>query len=384
MRLLKEFDFKYKVVLVRVDFNVPFDKKGRIADDSRIRAAVPTINYLVSKKAIVLLATHIGRPNGKVVGALRTDTVAKQLEKLLRKKVMKVDDCIGADVMDAVNELIPGEVLMLENVRFHEGEKANDAYFAQALAELADIYVNDAFGASHRSHASVAGVTQYLPSCAGLLLEKEINMLAKAVTPKKPAMAVLGGAKLSTKVSLIATLLKKYDYVLLGSAMATAFYKAQGHEVGKSLIEKAFVSKAKTLLKNKKIMLPEDVVLSNGKTVAPDKVPKSQAILDIGPKTIKTYAALLKKAKTVVWNGPLGYFENKKFAKGTYGIAKALAKSKGITVAGGGETVDAINTLKLAKKFTHVSTGGGASLAFLEKGTLPALTALDANQKKFI
>ena len=383
MRSLKDYNFRYKTVLVRVDFNVPFDKKGSIADDSRIKAALPTIKYLLSKKAIVLLLTHIGRPKGKVVENLRTDKVAKRLEKLLGKKVMKCDDCIGPTVIDDVNELIPGEVLMLENARFHAGEEANDVYFAQSLAELADVYVNDAFSNSHRLHASMVGITNYLPSCAGFLLEKEIKMLSKALKPKKPAIALLGGAKLSTKLSLIKRLLKKFDKVLLGGAMITPFYKAKGYEVGKSLIEKEFVGKAKQLLKNKKIVLPEDVVLSNGRTTKPEKILKNQAIFDIGPRTAKKYAALLKKAKTVVWNGPMGKFEEKKFAKGTNALAKTIAKLKAITIAGGGETVDAINKLKLAKRFTHISTGGGASLKFLEQGSLPALEALKANEKKF-
>jgi len=383
MRVLKGFNFKYKKVLVRVDFNVPFDKKGKIADDSRIRNSLPTIKYLLSKKAIVLLLTHIGRPEGKVVENLRTDKVAQRLQKLLGKKVMKANDCIGPNVLDQINELISGKVLMLENVRFHAGEEANDEYFAQSLAELADYYVNDAFGASHRSHASVVGITKHIPSCAGLLLEKEIKMLSIALKPKKPAIAVLGGAKLSTKLSLITQLLKKYDKILLGSAMATAFYKAKGYEIGKSLFEKRFVSKAKRLLKNRKLILPEDIVLNSGKVVTPDKIPKSKAALDIGPKTVKTYAGIMKKAKTIIWNGPMGQFENKKYAKGTYAIAKVIAKLRATTVVGGGDTVDAVNKLKLAKKFTHVSTGGGASLTFIEKGTLPAIKALNENQKKF-
>jgi len=382
MRSLKDCNLKYKTVLVRVDFNVPVDKKGKIADDSRIKNALPTIKHLISQKAIILLMTHIGRPKGKVDEALRTDKVAERLQKLLKKKVMKADDCIGPGVLDKINELIPGEILVLENVRFHAGETANDEYFAQSLAELADIYVNDAFGASHREHASVVGITEHLPSCAGMLLEKEIKMLSMALKPKKPSVAILGGAKLSTKLSLIRYLLKKFDKVLLGGAMITPFYKAKGYEVGKSLIEKDFIAKAKLLLKNKKLILPEDV-LAGGKAITPDKVSKSQMILDIGPETVKTYNSILKKAKTIVWNGPMGKFEDKKYAKGTNAVAKTISKCKGTTIVGGGDTVDAINRLKLAKKFTHVSTGGGASMEFMEKGILPAIKALNQNQKTF-
>ncbi len=373
-----------KKVLVRADLNVPL-KDGRVSDDTRIRESLPTIRYLLKKKAIVLLLSHLGRPNG-VDELLRMDPVAERLEKLLKRHVLKLDDCVGAEVDDAVNEMHSGDVAVLENVRFHREEEANDDAFARALAEPADFYVNDAFGSSHRAHASIVGVPKYLPSAAGLLLEREISMLSKALLPKKPFVVVLGGAKVSDKIGVIENLARKACKVLVGGAMMFTFLKAVGKCVGKSRFENDKISEAKRILKKfgKKIVLPVDVVVAQradskakSKVVSCDAIPKGMIGLDIGPKTIKLFENELKKAKTVVWNGPMGMCEIAKFAGGTKDIAKFIAKIRATTIVGGGDTVAVVQKLGLAKKFSHVSTGGGASLEFLEGKELPGIAALE-------
>jgi phosphoglycerate kinase len=373
-----------KKVLVRADLNVPL-KDGKVLDDTRIKESLPTIKYLLGKKAIVLLVSHLGRPNG-VDESLRMDPVAERLERLLKRHVLKLDDCVGAEVEDAVNEMHNGDVAVLENVRFHSEEEANDDSFARALAEQADFYVNDAFGSSHRAHASIVGVPKYLPSAAGLLLEKEITMLSRALSPKKPFVVVLGGAKVSDKIGVIENLAKKAGKILVGGAMMFTFLKALGKSVGKSRLEQDKVGVARQLLRKfgKKIVLPVDVVVAEkadskakSKIVSCGAIPKGWIGLDIGPKTVKLFENELKKAKTVVWNGPMGMFELAKFAKGTNEIARFIAKMRATTIVGGGDTAAAVQKLGLAKKFSHVSTGGGASLEFLEGKKLPGIAALE-------
>ena len=388
---IKDFNYKDKRVLVRVDFNVPIDKKGNITDDKRIRAALPTINYLLKSNAMVILMSHLGRPEGETVENLKMDKIAKRLEKLLKKKVYKLDDCIGQDAEDFVDKMVDREIVLLENLRFYSEEEANDPDFANSLADLADIYINDAFGTCHRAHASVEGITKYIPSAAGFLLQKEIEIMGNALkSPKKPFIAVMGGAKVSDKINVITNLLKKVDKLLIGGAMMFTFLKAKGIETGKSLVENNKLSLAKKLLKNKKIILPVDTVIADkidkkakSKTVKINNIPKDMIGVDIGPETIKNYKDLIKKAKTIIWNGSLGVNEISKFAKGTNETAKALAKSKAVTIIGGGDTAAAVDKLKLEKKMTHVSTGGGASLEFLEGNKLPAIAALEKNYKRF-
>ncbi len=383
MRSVKEADVAGKCVLVRVDFNVPF-KDGKISDDKRIRAALPTIEFLRKKKAKVILMSHLGRPDGKVAEDLRLGPIALHLSKLLKHPVHYVFDCIGADVEDNVRGLHEGDVLLLENLRFYSEEEANDAGFAQKLAALADVYVNDAFGVSHRAHASVHAITKFLPSYAGFLLQKEVDALSGLLkSPKRPFIAIMGGAKVSDKIGVIESLLKKVDAILIGGAMMFTFYKALGYEVGKSKFEADKVALAKSLLKKgkKKIVLPVDVVVSaggKGKVCSAHKIPKSMMGLDIGPETQAIYAEMILEAKTVFWNGPMGLFENKAFAKGTFAVAKAMSKAKAVTVVGGGDSVAAVEKLKL--NFTHVSTGGGASLELLEGKKLPGVAALDENR----
>lgn len=384
-RTLKNLNFSKKKVLVRVDFNVPLDEKGRITDDKRIRAALPTIKYLLKQKAMVILISHLGRPKGKYVKKLTMDQVAKRLEKLLKRKIYKADMGIGP----CEEHFKAGEIVLLENLRFYPEEKKNDANFAKALASMADYYVNDAFGTCHREHASVDAITRYLPGCAGLLVEKEIKIIGGALAkPKKPFTAIMGGVKVSGKIDAINNLLKKVDYLLIGGAMMFTFLKAGGLNVGKSLVEKDKIPLAKKLLKNKKIVLPVDCIIGNKfnknastKTVYVNKI--KGIGLDIGPKTAKLYSDLIKKSKTVIWNGPMGKFEWPKFSKGNNAIAKALAKSKAVTIVGGGDSAASIEKLKLENQITHISTGGGAALDFFAGKKLPGLTALEKNYRKF-
>ena len=375
-----------KRVLVRVDFNVPQDKAGNITDDTRIRAALPTIQYLRDKGARVILCSHLGRPKGKVAEELRLTPVARRLSELLGAPVVNTSDCIGPEVEKAVAGMKPGDVVLLENLRFYAQEEANDPVFARQLAGLAEVYVNDAFGTAHRAHASTEGVTHYLPAVAGLLMERELNFLGKALSaPTRPFVAILGGAKVSDKIGVIENLLPKVDQLIVGGGMANTFLKAQGYEVGDSLLEADKLDLAKDLLKRggKKLLLPVDVVIADAfaadakhQVVPVDKVSAGWRILDIGPQSVTRFSAVLKTAKTVVWNGPMGVFEFPAFAAGTVAIAKALADTGATTIIGGGDSAAAVERAGVADKMTHISTGGGASLEFLEGRVLPGVAAL--------
>jgi phosphoglycerate kinase len=385
-KTIRDVEVKGKRVLVRVDFNVPL-AEGRVADDTRIRAALPTINYLLQQGAGVILMSHLGRPKGEVVDELRLDPVAERLAELLGKPVQKLDDCVGPEVAVAVAETQPGDVVLLENTRFHPGEMANDPVFARQLASLANIFVNDAFGAAHRAHASVVGVAEYLPSVAGFLMEKEIAFWGQALTaPEHPFVAILGGAKVSDKIGVIDNLLTMVDGLLIGGGMANTFLKAQGHEVGQSLVEDDSLDVAGETLRRarEKLVLPIDVVIADrfdagadSKLVPVDQVPENWRILDIGPETIEIFEQKLAGAKTVVWNGPMGVFEFPRFAKGTEAIARILAESGAMTIIGGGDSAAAVEQAGLADRMTHISTGGGASLEFLEGKPLPGIAALE-------
>jgi phosphoglycerate kinase len=388
-KTIKDVDLKGKRVLMRVDFNVPLDDKLNITDDIRIRAALPTIKYAIEKKAKVILMSHLGRPDGKVVDSMRLTPVAKRLEELLGKKITKADDCIGPAVEEAVAAMKPGDVVLLENLRFHAEEEKNDPAFSKELASLGDLFVNDAFGTAHRAHASTEGVTKYLPSVAGFLLEKEMQYLGQTVdSPKRPFVAILGGAKVKDKIKVIDNLLDKVDALIIGGGMAYTFLKAKGKTIGASKLDKDGFETAKQALdkaakKNIPILLPVDNVIgdkfdanANTKVVGED-IPDGWMGLDIGPLTIKLFEDKLKDAKTIIWNGPLGVFEMDKFAKGTEIIAKFLANLKGaVTIIGGGDTAAAMLKFKVEDKMTHISTGGGASLEYLEGRGLPGIDAL--------
>jgi phosphoglycerate kinase len=384
-KTIRDIDVGGKKVLVRVDFNVPM-KDGMITDDTRITSALPTIQYLIDHGAAVILCSHLGRPKGGPDPKYSLESVANHLGKLIGKKVFFAQDCIGEPAESAAKALQPGHVLVLENTRFHPEEEANDQKFAKAMASLADIYVNDAFGTAHRAHASTEGVTHFLPGVGGFLMEKEIQYLGQTIAaPKKPFVAILGGAKVSDKIGVIKNLLKKADEILIGGGMANTFFKAQGVELADSLVEPDAVETAKELLKiaGKKIHLPVDVVLGDKfevgakvKKIALGTVPSGWRILDIGSETIKLYGDIIAKAGTVVWNGPMGVFEFPEFAKGTFAIAKAVAKSDAVSIIGGGDSVAAIQQSGLADKITHISTGGGASLEMLEGLELPGVAAL--------
>ncbi|MBF2001115.1 MAG: phosphoglycerate kinase [Synechococcales cyanobacterium C42_A2020_086] len=383
-----------KRVLVRVDFNVPLDDQGNITDDTRIRAALPTIQDLTSKGAKVLLASHFGRPKGKVVEGMRLTPVAKRLSELLGQDVIKCNDCIGDEVAAAVAKMQNGQVALLENVRFYAEEEANDPEFAQKLAANADLYVNDAFGTAHRAHASTEGVTHYLkPSVAGYLIEKELQYLQSAIeSPQRPLAAIIGGSKVSSKITVIETLLEKVDKLLIGGGMIFTFYKARGLSVGKSLVEDEFLELAKSLESKAKekgvaLLLPSDVVVADKfdkdadtQTVSIENIPDDWMGLDIGPDSVKLFQDALADCKTVVWNGPMGVFEFDKFAKGTEAIARTLAdltKTGTTTIIGGGDSVAAVEKVGVADQMSHISTGGGASLELLEGKVLPGIAALD-------
>lgn len=388
--MIRDVDVKGKRVLVRVDFNVPMNEQGEIVDDKRITAALPSIEYLIDHEAKVILMSHFGRPKGQVVDAMRMDPIAARLAELLDKPVLKLDNCIGEEVQNVVNKMKNGDVVLLENVRFHPEEEANDQTFAKQLASLGELYVNDAFGTSHRAHASTAGVAQYLPAVAGFLMEKELEFLDQAVNnPKRPFVAILGGAKVKDKIAVIESLLNKVDVLIIGGGMAYTFLQAKGYEVGNSLLDKDRVEFCREILqqveaKDVKILLPVDVVIAKefaadaeNKVVAADNIPMDWQGLDIGPKTIALFSEAIKHAATVVWNGPMGVFEWPAFASGTNSIAEALAKSKAITIIGGGDSAAAVEQAGLAHEITHVSTGGGASLEFLEGKELPGVAALN-------
>ena len=388
---IRDVDVANKRVLVRVDFNVPLDKgTGAVADDTRIRAALPTIAYLRERGARVILASHLGRPDGKVVEGLRLRPVAERLSELLHAPVQTVPDCIGPEVQAAVEALQPGGVLMLENVRFHAEEEANDAGFAKQLAALADVYVNDAFGTAHRAHASTEGIAHLLPAVAGLLMERELDALGRALgEPERPFVTILGGAKVSDKIGVIENLLGKVDVLIIGGGMANTFLAAQGSPIGKSLNEPDKAELARELLaraqeRHVTLALPIDVTVapemkaeSPAHTVGIADVPDDEAIFDIGPETVAHYKSLIAGARTIVWNGPMGVFEIAPFALGTRAIAEAVAGSGAFTIVGGGDSVAAIEEAGLAERISHVSTGGGASLEFLEGRELPGVAALN-------
>ena len=396
-KTVRDLDVAGKKVLVRVDFNVPLNDKGEITDDTRITASLPTIQYLLEQKAAVILMAHLGRPKGQVKPELSLAPVAKHLGQLLGKKILFAPDCVGEAAQAAASKLKPGHILLLENLRFHKEEEKNDMEFAEKLASLADLYVNDGFGVSHRAHASVEGVTHFLPAAAGFLLEKEIQYVGQAVTnPLHPFVAIIGGAKVSDKIGVISNLLDKVDTLLIGGGMANTFLAAQGYKMGKSLIEEDKLDLAKELLakakKNKvNMLLPTDLVMAAA--FAPDAEHVTEKVknlnqaymaLDIGAETSKAYAEALADAKMIVWNGPMGVFEMDAFCKGTEAVAKAVAKSRATSIVGGGDSVAAIEKLGLAKRITHISTGGGASLEYLEGKVLPGVAALDDLRRKMI
>ncbi|WP_281738128.1 triose-phosphate isomerase [Phascolarctobacterium succinatutens] len=396
-KTVRDLDVAGKKVLVRVDFNVPLNDKGEITDDTRITASLPTIQYLLEQKAAVILMAHLGRPKGQVKSELSLAPVAKHLGKLLGKKILFAPDCVGEAAQAAASKLKPGHILLLENLRFHKEEEKNDMEFAEKLASLADLYVNDGFGVSHRAHASVEGVTHFLPAAAGFLLEKEIQYVGQAVTnPLHPFVAIIGGAKVSDKIGVISNLLDKVDTLLIGGGMANTFLAAQGYKMGKSLVEEDKLDLAKELLakakKNKvNMLLPTDLVMAAA--FAPDAEHVTEKVknlnqaymaLDIGAETSKAYAEALADAKMIVWNGPMGVFEMDAFCKGTEAVAKAVAKSRATSIVGGGDSVAAIEKLGLAKRITHISTGGGASLEYLEGKVLPGVAALDDLRRKMI
>ena len=375
-----------KRVLLRVDMNVPL-QDGTITDDQRIRAALPTITFLMEEGATVIAMSHLGRPKGQVVERLRLTPVAARLADLLDRPVTKLGDCVGPAVEGAVAASRPGDVILLENVRFHPEETANDPEFARQLADLADLYVNDAFGAAHRAHASVVGVADYLPAVAGFLLEKELLSLGGALeNPARPFVAILGGAKISGKIDVIDNLLQKVERLLIGGGMANTFFKAQGYAVGDSLVEDEALDVArKTLARGgDMLVLPVDVVVADAfeakarnKVVPLDQVSDGWRIMDIGPGTLERFADLLRPARTVVWNGPMGVFEFEQFAAGTFALAHLLTEIDATTIIGGGDSAAAIEQAGLASKMSHISTGGGASLEFLAGKTLPGVAALD-------
>lgn len=396
-KTVRDLDVAGKKVLVRVDFNVPLNDKGEITDDTRITASLPTIQYLLEQKAAVILMAHLGRPKGQVKPELSLAPVAKHLGKLLGKKILFAPDCVGEAAQAAASKLKPGHILLLENLRFHKEEEKNDMEFAEKLASLADMYVNDGFGVSHRAHASVEGVTHFLPAAAGFLLEKEIQYVGQAVTnPLHPFVAIIGGAKVSDKIGVISNLLDKVDTLLIGGGMANTFLAAHGYKMGKSLVEEDKLDLAKELLakakKNKvNMLLPTDLVMAAA--FAPDAEHVTEKVknlnqaymaLDIGAETSKAYAEALADAKMIVWNGPMGVFEMDAFCKGTEAVAKAVAKSRATSIVGGGDSVAAIEKLGLAKRITHISTGGGASLEYLEGKVLPGVAALDDLRRKMI
>ncbi|MCH1625756.1 phosphoglycerate kinase [Ferdinandcohnia quinoae] len=387
---VKDIDVKGKRVFCRVDFNVPM-QGGQVTDDTRIRAALPTIQYLCEQGAKVILASHLGRPKGQAVEELRLDPVAKRLGEHLGKEVQKTNEAYGSDVEQAIAKMSNGDVLLLENVRFYPGEEKNDAELSRKFADLADIYVNDAFGAAHRAHASTAGIAEHIPAVAGFLMEKELEVLGKALSnPERPFTAIIGGAKVKDKIGVIENLLEKVDNLIIGGGLAYTFVKAQGHEVGKSLLEEdkidlanQFMNKAKE--KGVNFYMPVDVMVAddfsndaNKKVVSIEEIPSDWEALDIGPKTAEMYRDVILNSKLVIWNGPMGVFELDAFANGTKAVAEALADAKDTySVIGGGDSAAAVEKFGLAEKMSHISTGGGASLEFMEGKELPGVVALN-------
>lgn len=384
---VRDIDVRGQRVLVRVDYNVPL-KNGEITDDTRLRASLDTVRYLVGQGASVILMSHLGRPKGEPVDELRLEPVAARLEALLGRRVTKVDECVGEVAQKAADALAPGEILLLENLRFHQGEEANDPEFAKALAALADVFVNDAFGAAHRAHASTEGVARFLPAVAGFLLDRELDVLGGVLeAPERPFVAVLGGAKVSDKIGVIENLLPKVDSLIIGGGMSYTFFKGMGYEIGRSLLDSDRIQFAQTLLERDKgvgkIVLPVDIVVADDfsvtartQTVSVDSIPSSWEGMDIGPKSRERIAALIASSRTALWNGPMGVFEMAPFAHGTRAVAEAMASSQARTIIGGGDSAAAVTQFGLAEKMTHISTGGGASLEFLEGQELPGVSAL--------
>ncbi|MBY0086960.1 phosphoglycerate kinase [Brevibacillus sp. M2.1A] len=389
---IRDVELAGKRVFCRVDFNVPM-QDGVITDDTRIRAAVPTIRFMMEAGAKVILASHFGRPKGQVVEEMRLTPVAAHLSSLLGKDVRKLEDCQGADVEAAVERMESGDVILLENVRFHAGEEKNDPELAKSFAALADLFVNDAFGTAHRAHASTAGIAEYIPAVAGLLMEKEIRFMGGALSnPERPFTAIVGGAKVKDKIAVIENLLTKVDHLIIGGGMANTFLKAQGYGIGASLCEDDKLDLARTLMDQAKergvqLLMPVDVVVADRfaadaekQVVAIDAIPEGWMALDIGPKTVEQYHGVIVDSKTVVWNGPMGVFEMDAFAGGTIGVAKAMAACSGTTIIGGGDSVAAVEKAGVAEQMTHISTGGGASLEFMEGKELPGVAVLADNQ----
>jgi phosphoglycerate kinase len=384
-KTVKDIDVAGKRVLVRADFNVPLED-GKVADDTRIHAALPTIQHLLGQRARVILCAHLGRPKGKVVDELRLDPVADRLSELLSRKVTKLGDCVGSETKRAVDDLAPGSVILLENTRFHAGEASNDPDFARQLASLADVYVNDAFGAAHRAHASTEGVAHHVPAVAGLLMQRELATLGRVLgNPERPFVALLGGAKVFDKIGVVGQLLERADGLLIGGAMASTFLKASGINVGESLVEAESLDAARRILEQggDRVKIPSDVVITNAfeadadyRVIPVDELFPETQIADIGPLTTEYFKAELESARTVVWNGPLGVFEAEPFAAGTFDIARAMAELDATTVIGGGDTAAAVARAGVADRMTHVSTGGGAFLTFLEGKELPGVAAL--------
>ncbi|HWI49507.1 MAG TPA: phosphoglycerate kinase [Rummeliibacillus sp.] len=388
-KTMNDIEVKGKRVFVRVDFNVPMEE-GKITDDTRIRAALPTISYLVEKGAKVILASHLGRPKGEVKEELRLTAVSERLSELMGKPVTKLDESIGETVEQAVGNMNDGDIVLLENVRFHKGEEKNDPALAESFAKLADLYVNDAFGAAHRAHATTAGIAEYLPAVSGLLMEKEIDVLGKALSnPERPFTAIIGGAKVKDKIGVIENLLDKVDHLIIGGGLSYTFSKAQGYDIGKSLLEEDKIELAKSFIKKAaekgvQLHMPVDAVVANEfskdaetKVVDIDQIPSDWMGLDIGPKTAAEYADVIKNSKLIIWNGPMGVFEIDAFANGTKSVAKAMAETKGYTIIGGGDSAAAVEKFQVADKMNHISTGGGASLEFMEGKELPGVVALN-------
>lgn len=390
-KTVKDVDVRSKRVLVRVDYNVPLDANGNVSDDKRITASLPTINYLLEQGARIILCSHLGRPKGEVKKEFSLAPVAKRLKELLPGvNIYFASDCIGEEAERKAAALKDGEILLLENLRFHKEEEKNDPEFAKKLASLAEIYVSDAFGTVHRAHASTAGVAAYLPAVAGFLIGKELSIMGGALeNPERPFVAILGGAKVADKIGVITNLLNKCDTLLIGGGMAYTFFKAMGYEIGDSLLDAESIDLAKQLMetakeKGVKLLLPVDTVVAKAfaadaehMTVSANAIPAGWQGLDIGEKTRKLFAAEIKNAKTVIWNGPMGVFEFPEFAKGTEAVAKACAECGGTTIIGGGDSASAVKKLGYADKMTHISTGGGASLEFLEGKVLPGVAALN-------
>ncbi len=389
-RTIEDLELVGKKVLVRLDFNVPMDAEGSITDDRRIRETLKTITYLINNNAKTILMSHLGRPKGKFDMKYSLKPIAKKLSELLNKEVIMAEDVIGPDAKTKSDNLKAGQVMLLENVRFHPEEEKNDELFSKSLASFGEIYINDAFGTAHRAHSSTAGVAKYLPSAIGFLIKKEIDIMGKAISnPERPFVAILGGAKVSDKIGVIENLLDKVDVLLIGGGMAYTFFKAKGYEIGRSILEEEKIDLAREIMskaeeKGVKIMLPIDTVVADEfsaespyKTVNSDAIPANMIGLDIGEKARAMFSQEIENAKTIVWNGPMGVFEMDAFAKGTLALAQAMSKSKGITIIGGGDSAAAVEKLGYADKMTHISTGGGASLEFLEGKALPGIEVID-------